>query len=351
MIETLVGPNDRVLVTGAAGFIGRRVVTNLLERGFTNIVCLFRPTPAPVVVEKLFGPKATGRIEIHRGNLLSRNDCLKIVPGVKAVIHLAAGMGEKSYADAYLNSVVTTRNLLEACITEKSLARFVNISSFAVYSNDRNPHGSLLDESAPMDPEPVKRGQAYCFAKVRQDEMVMDYGRKHGLPYVIVRPGVVYGPGNEAIHSRVGLGTFGIFLHCGGGNQLPLTYVENTAEAIVLAAITRGIDGEIFNAVDNDLPSCRFFLRQYKRQVRNFTSLWVPRPLSYLACYLWEKYVAWSDGQLPNAFNRSVWRANWKWTKYSNAKLKSRVGWNQKIPTGAAMKTYFDACRGKEQNA
>ena len=167
-----------------------------------------------------------------------------------------------------MNSVVTTRNLLDAARRHGCLRRFVNVSSFAVYAGTPRRRRRLLDESCPIEPRPELRGDAYSFAKVKQDELVAEYGKRFGIPYVIVRPGYVYGPGNEAITGRVGIGTFGIFLHLGGPNTLPLTYVENCAEAIALAGVTAGIDGEVFNVVDDDLPSSRQFLRfvQAERQ-------------------------------------------------------------------------------------
>ena len=70
-----------------------------------------------------------------RGNLLSLNDCVMATKDVSVIIHLAAGRGEKSFPDAFLNSAVTTRNLLEAALVHKCLRRFVNVSSFAVYDN------------------------------------------------------------------------------------------------------------------------------------------------------------------------------------------------------------------------
>lgn len=343
---------ERILITGAGGFIGRRVVTSLLQRGFTNLACLVRPTSQPLHPADFMGNGLNGAsVEVIRGNLLSREDCLRITKDVRLVLHLAAGRGEKSYPDAYLNSVVTTRNLLDACLQHGQLRRFVNVSSFAVYSNRNNPRGRLLDEASPVEPHPQTRGQAYCYAKVRQDELVMDYGKQHGLPYVLVRPGWVYGPGNEAIHGRVGLGTFGLFLHLGGDNDLPLSYVDNCADAIVLAGIVDGIDGEIFNVVDGDLPTSREFLSSYKREVRQFHSVYLPHALSYLACWLWEKYSAWSEGQLPPVYGRGAWHTNWKRTAYSNTKLRQRLGWTQRVPTREGLQKYFAACCQKERHA
>jgi nucleoside-diphosphate-sugar epimerase len=166
-----------------------------------------------------------------------------------------------------------------------------------------------------------------------------------------MRPGVVYGPGKAGITGRVGLGTFGIFLHMGGGNRIPFTYVDNCAEAIVLAGLVKGVDGEIFNVVDDDVPTSREFLRHYKREVKHFKSLPMPRPLSYLFCYAWEKYSAWSRGQLPPAFNRLAWHAYWKGSIPVNDKIKARLGWRQRIPTTEGMKVLFASRREVNRHA
>ena len=103
-----------ILVTGAAGFIGSRVVENLLERGFTNVRCLVRPSGRVEKLETLQKEKGV-RLQLVRGNLLSKEDCQQAVKDVQLVYHLAAGRGEKLVADAFMNSVVTTRNLIDAC--------------------------------------------------------------------------------------------------------------------------------------------------------------------------------------------------------------------------------------------
>jgi nucleoside-diphosphate-sugar epimerase len=270
---------------------------------------------------------------------------------VALIYHLAAGRGEKAFPDAFINSVVTTRNLLDAILRAGGLKRFVNVSSFAVYSNVGNPGGQFLDESSPVEPQPARRGDAYTFAKVRQEEIVLEYGKRFGVPHVIVRPGVVYGPGNEAIHGRVGIAGFGLFLHLGGANTVPLTYVENCADAIVLAGLRPGVNGEVLNVVDDDLPSSRQFLRLYKRHVRPFRSIYVPHVVSYLLCLLWEKYSAWSEGQLPPVYNRARWRVSWKRTRYTNQKIKSLLGWSQRVPTSEALAKHFESCRRKALNA
>jgi nucleoside-diphosphate-sugar epimerase len=347
----IAGLDDGILVTGANGFVGSRVVACLLDRGFRNIRC-FVKSANDAVKRRLLGDRPDGgELQLVQGNLLSREDCAGVTRNVSVVLHLAAGRGEKFFPDAFMNSVVTTRNLLDDCAKNDGVKRFVNISSFTVYTSPGHLGAGVLDESCPLEPHPQLRGEAYCFAKAKQDEFVTNYAREHGIPYVIVRPGVVYGPGNLAITGRVGIDTFGVFLHLGGSNPIPFTYVDNCAEAIVLAGLKEGIDGEVFNVVDDDLPSSRQFLRLYKRNVKRFTSLYVPHAVSYGLCYLWERYSDWSMGQLPPTFNRRRWRTYWKKTHYSNDKLKRRVGWLPKISTDEGFRRYFEACRAGAGNA
>ena len=337
-----IAPDERILITGAAGFIGSRVVQNLVDRGFRNLVCFARPSSDLTEIEDLLQRAPAGtQIDVLKGNLLSRADCEAACKDVAVIYHLAAGIGEKSYPDAFMNSVVATRNLLDASLRFARLKRFVLISSFTVYTNRQKSR--RLDETCPIDAHPELRGEAYCYAKVRQEEMVEEYGRNFGVPYVMLRPGSVYGGTGSEPPGRVGIGTFGLFLHLGGSNTIPFTHVDNCAEAIVLAGLVKGVDGEVFNVVDDDLPSSRRFLRLYKKNVKHFKSVYLPHVVSYFLCCLWEKYSQWSHGQLPPAFTRSRWHVDWKRTCYSNDKLKSRLGWAPKVSTEEGLRRYFQS--------
>src|SRR6266571_7333858 len=341
----IIAPDDQVLVTGAAGFIGSRVVGSLFERGFRNLVCFGRPSGKLAKLKEIANGHTGAQMQLITGNLLSRRDCEAASKEAKLIIHLAAAAGEKSFPDAFINSVVTTRNLLDASLQSGLLRRFVLVSSFSVYTNCGKPHGRLLEESCPVEEHGDLRGEAYCFAKYKQEQLLAEYNRNFGIPYVVVRPGSVYGPKRQAIVGRVGIDTFGLFLHMGGSNTIPFTYVDNCADAIVLAGLVRGVDGEIFNIVDDDLPSSRQFLRWYKKNVGGFKSIYVPHVVSYALCYLWEKYSQWSEGQLPPAFNRRRWHAYWKKTSYSNEKLKTRLGWAPRVSTAEGLQRFFQSCR------
>jgi len=342
----IVERSDPVLITGANGFVGSKVLEVLLGYGFKRLRCLGRSKKNLEALRRL-SDLSRAEVTFIEGNLLSRDICERAVEGVSIIYHLAAGV-EKSFAGCFLNSVVSTRNLLDAAVKEPVLKRFVNISSLAVYSNEQIPRGGLLDESCEVDSKVIDRYEAYTYGKAKQDEMVLDYGKKFKLPYVIVRPSVVFGPGKAKITDRIGSSTFGFFLHLGLNNTIPLTYRDNCAEAIVLAGLIGGIDGEVFNIVDDDLPTSREFLRKYKRDVRNFLSIPVPYRIWHGFCCLWEKYSEWSLGQLPPVFNRRACAVYWKGNTYSNRRAKEVLGWQPRVPMAAALDNFFAYMRKVE---
>lgn len=340
-MDPIISKTDRILITGSSGFIGRRVVDQLLERGFENLRCFVRPSSQTNGLRQIINGHPHGRkVEIVAGDLLSREDCARAAKEVAVVYHLAAGI-EKSFAGAFMNSALATRNLIEAFLESGCPRRFVNVSSFAVYSNFKLGRGSVLDETCPLERDYQSRNDAYGFGKAKQEEIVREYGENRGLSWVMLRPGAVFGPGKPAVSGRVGIDTFGFFLHMGGSKRLPLTYVDNCAEAIVLAGLAPGVEGEVFNIVDDDPPKSRAFLRACKKAKGGFFSLPIPYPVAYAMCHAWEKYSRWSQGQLPPVFNRQRCSAEWKGNRYSNEKLRTRLGWKPRVPMAEAMERFL----------
>ena len=342
----IVSVDETVLVTGAGGFIGTRVVHVLLEYGFQHIRCFVRPSSNLTRLKAVIGAHdAAHRVEVLEGNLLTRDDCATATRSARVIFHLAAGV-DKSFAGCFMNSVLTTRNLLDGVVSEAVLKRFVNVSSFAVYSTMQMKRGSLLDETAPLETEPARRCDPYGYGKLKQEQIVERYHKSFGVPYVVLRPGAVYGPGKSNFSGRIGIDTFGVFLHMGGSKPIPLTFVDNCAEAIVLAGLIEGVDGQVFNVVDDEQPSSRLYLRLYKKHVGRFLSIPVPYPLAYWLSAAWEDYAARTKGQLPPRFNRLRCSAEWKGNRYSNNKLKQLLGWKPRVPFEQGSRLLFDSLRG-----
>ena len=340
----IISPKEMILVTGANGFIGLRVVRTLLSYGFEQVRCLTRSANNSEMLKDLVKEHPNANLNFVKGNLLSKDVCSKAVKGISVIYHLAAGTGS-TFADCFLNSAVATRNLLDAFVAEQRMKRFVNISSLSVYTNASIPRGGQLDECCKVDERLFERYDPYAYGKAKQDEILLRYAREMDLSYVILRPGVVFGPGKARIPGRVGIDTFGVFLHLGLNNLIPLTYVDNCAEAVVLAGLKKRAEGEVINIIDDDLPKSRDFLDMYKNNVKWFTSIPVPYPAFYSLNYLWEKYSKFSQGQLPPAFNRLMCAEYFKGNTYPNKKAKELLGWQPRTKMIEGLKEFFDYVR------
>src|SRR5437016_13528229 len=174
----IASSGDRILVTGSNGFIGSKVVETLLEYGFANLRCFVRPSSRLSRLNEALDRLPAGRnVELVAGDLLSRDDCRKAAEGVSIIYHLAAGI-EKSFAGAFMNSALATRNLMDAFLEFGQPRRFVNVSSFAVYSDLHLKRGALLDETCPLEDAPAERFDAYGFGKLKQEQVVTEIGKK-----------------------------------------------------------------------------------------------------------------------------------------------------------------------------
>jgi nucleoside-diphosphate-sugar epimerase len=139
---------------------------------------------------------------------------------------------------------------------------------------------------------------------------------------------------------RIGIRVAGLFFRVGGSNPLPLTYVGNCAEAIVAATIKPGIDGQIFNVVDDERMTSRQFLRAYSRRVGGFISLPVPYVVAYFLCAVCE-FLAGYIKILPRAYNRRRCSAEWKGNQFTNRKLREQLGWQPRVPMPQAMAEFL----------
>lgn len=327
----------KVLVTGSNGFLGAALVERLLAHGYTDIRCLVRPGSSRARLEAVQQKFPQVSLDLFVGTLASPEAVMPALDGVETIFHLAAGMSGAA-ADLFLSSVVASKNLLEAVVRTRPI-KIVQVSSFGVYAAGKLPRGSVIDENTPLEPHPEKR-DLYSYAKLRQEQLFWEYHRTHQIPLVVLRPGVIYGPSGPAISSRVGLNLFGVFLHLGGNNILPLSYVDNCAEAIVVAGKRDEANGQAYNVHDDDLPTCREFLQRYKREVRSIRSVSLPLSATMTLSRVVEKYHVRSRGQLPAVFTPYKTAASWQGNRFDNGKLK-RLGWAQLVPTNEAIQRTF----------
>jgi nucleoside-diphosphate-sugar epimerase len=328
-----------VLVTGSTGFLGQRVVRGLANAG-RPIRALVRPGTDPHVLDACLSGSPDSRVEMAYASFSDLEGLRRAVDGVDVILHVAAAK-TGSAASQVANNVVGSENLLKAAV-EAHTQRFVLVSSFAVIGTSELPRASLVDESVEMERYPERR-DPYSFAKQRQEMLAWKYHREFGLPLVVVRPGAVFGPGQNFLVSRIGVSLFGWFLHLGGGSIVPLTYVDNCADAVTQAGLVPGIEGEVFCIVDDDLPTSRQLLRRYRRLVAPVRFVPVPFVLLRQLARLNVWYSRRTNGHLPAVFTPYKIDGMWKGQRYSNAKAKRLLQWAPRIPMEEALSATFSA--------
>lgn len=201
----------------------------------------------------------------------------------------------------------------------------------------------MVNEETPVEAHPELR-DVYSYSKLRQELLFREWQTKANFELVVLRPGVIYGPGGGHLSTRIGLQIGPIYFHGGGRNLIPLSYVENCAEAIVIAATHPSAAGHTYNVLDDELMTAAQYLKEYKKKVKRLRSVRVPYRASLALAWVLEEYRRRSLGQLPAVLTRYKVAAMWKGNRFSNAKLRS-IGWKQLVSTTDAVEKTFQYFR------
>jgi nucleoside-diphosphate-sugar epimerase len=199
----------RVLVTGAGGFLGHQIVSQLLERGH-SVRAMVRPASAE--------PHWGRDVEVFRADLRVSDNLTDAFENMDAVMHVAAATSGSEDIQ-FASSVVATERLLEA-MSNSFVKRLVHVSSLVVY--DWESAVGVLDEDTPLLNNPFDMG-AYTIAKLWQERVVKNYAQAHDMDLTIMRPGFIWGTNHAKI---AGMGRrFGRFyLLFGPFTRLPLSH-------------------------------------------------------------------------------------------------------------------------------
>lgn len=312
----------RLLVTGAGGFLGRAVVDAALERGH-YVRALLRPASAAVPM------RWTGeaRIEVVHGDLRVREGLASLLDGIDGVIHLAASKSGDLH-EQLGGTVIATENLLDAMV-KANVRRLALTSSFAVYEYMRRWSWSRLDEDSPLAQRPGER-EEYCQTKLFQERLAREYAARHWWRIAVLRPGVIFGRGN-LWSARLGTQAGRWWLCTGLFNRLPLTYVENCAEAVVCGVELEGGNREVVVNVVDESPMALTYLRAVRRSTSSRAFI-VPMPwlvIRLLARLAWlaNRVLFNGRGKLPGVLVPAKLHARSRPLRYSNERLRRVLDW------------------------
>src|SRR5579859_6451687 len=230
----------KVLVTGAAGFLGGHLVDMLLERG-DEVRAMVRPVEDATRLKSLAG------VEVVQGDLTDAQSLKRAVKNMQRVYNVAARTGpwglEKDYTAVNVWGVA---DLITAAM-DAGVQRIVHTSSITVYGH--HLHG-IVTEDHPFSAE----DNPYSRTKIASEKLIADMVKEHGAPVVIVRPAWIYGPRDIASFSR-----FINFVESGkgrligsGNNIVPVVYVRDVAQGLIKAGdASNETVGRAYNIADD----------------------------------------------------------------------------------------------------
>jgi nucleoside-diphosphate-sugar epimerase len=210
----------KILITGATGFLGSRLVEKMSTIDGLKILATGRTLKDQNIFKK-------SNLEYILGDLEDNKFIDSVTSGIDAIIHTAAlssQMGNPK--DFHRTNIEVTKQLLKVAIA-KRVKKFIFISSPSVYF--RFKHQLELKESDPL-PKPIN---SYSYSKREAEKLV----QSSGIPYIILRPRALIGRGDKVIMPRIlRAHSEGRLMRMGDeSNRVDITPVSNVVDAIILA--------------------------------------------------------------------------------------------------------------------
>lgn len=228
-----IPPGTPVLVTGATGFAGSLLTRKLSGAGL-DVRALARSTSNLAPLQDL-------PIRWFRGEVFDESTVAAAAAGAQYIFHTAAAYRQAKYADEmyFKAHVVSTRLLAAAAWRNPDFKRFIHVSTVGVHGHIANPPAA---ETYPFHP-----GDIYQQTKADAEVWLRDFAAQNGLPFTVIRPAAIYGPGDTRLLKFFRMAAKRYLWLLGGSRGLyHLIHVEDLTDALILAATHPQALNEVF---------------------------------------------------------------------------------------------------------
>jgi UDP-glucose 4-epimerase len=282
-------------------------------------------------------------VEIFQADLRSHPDLLPALENIDAVVHLAASMSGDD-VHRFSDTVTGTERLFEAT-ARSEVKRMVLCSSFSVY-DWLEAHGTV-DEQLPVAKNIYACG-GYASAKLWQERMAERMSREHGWELTVLRPGFIWGPGNECPGGSIGRSAAGLHLVFGPRRLPPFTHVNNCADCFRAAVEDARAIGKTFNVVDDHCVTAWRFMGEHLRRSGS-SGIRVPLPywllwLMVALVNLGSRVVLGPRAHLPSLFTPEEFAQCCRPLRYDTARLGEVLGWRTPLDFDRCLERTYGSC-------
>lgn len=308
---------QRVLVTGATGFLGSRLVAALARAGAAVTALVRDERAVPFQVE--------GNADLVVGTLDDSDVLEEAARGARVVYHCAAvTTNQAPWSQHHDVNVEGARRVLEAA-RHAGAGRVVHVSSVVVYGVSGE---GVVDETAAYAAERDPWAH-YLRSKLAADRLALDWARQHELPVAVLRLGLLYGPGRPVRAGLLRAGSLAVTFGR-GDNHLPYTHVDNAIDALLLAGIVPEAPGEAFNVVDDPQVRVRDAVAM-AHPGRRLVTVPAPAVLLRAGAALLERHQRRRGSDVPPRLSRFVVRSACRDLRYDTTKARKLLGWRPAV--------------------
>jgi len=324
----------RVLVTGATGFLGRCIVRRLCEGGV-----------AVRTLVRAGHPQGAEGVERCEGDVCDEATVAAALRGVDGVVHAAARVDTKGPWEAFAEANVRGTRRVIRLAGAAGVRRIVHISSLSVYAVPYD--GVTVTEDSPYESESDARGH-YSRSKLAADRIALAEAAR-GAPVVVLRPGLLYGPGRRPPVARQSFDAAGMKLILATPRYvLPMAYVDNVADAVLLALRCDAAVGLPFTLVDENARQADY-LKAYRAAAgEGWRPVFLPVGAVAGAALLLEKGLRVARRRSPVTYHqvRRATRSAW----YDCSRAEQILGWHPAVGVPEGLRRTFAALREPGHN-